>query len=78
MSDLDDLKARVDMLERIVMAQCSGQPFTVTLDTLGRPQMFTESLGPLPSIAWSVNSRTTLALDPAALTVRVSKKARTK
>jgi hypothetical protein len=58
MSDLDDLKARVDMLERIVVAQCAGQPFAVTLDALVRPQMFTEIPAErLPGMAWSVNPR---------------------
>lgn len=35
---MSDLEARIEMLERIVIAMCSGQHFTVSLDKDGRPQ----------------------------------------
>lgn len=38
----DELRGRIETLERIVVAMCSGQQFAITLDENNRPQMWSE------------------------------------
>lgn len=38
----DELRKRIETLERIVVAMASGAKFTITLDEQGRPQIWTE------------------------------------
>lgn len=38
----DELRARIEMLERIIIAMASGQPFAMSLDDKGRPQLQAE------------------------------------
>lgn len=40
--EMDDLAKRVETLERIIVAMCSGQRFTTHVDENGRLQVLTE------------------------------------